>query len=69
MVGIRPRHPAPLTPPPQSSLVLAVGALLTFDATRATANVQNGRTFLRWMPVVFAASVVLMSLPILAAKA
>ncbi len=45
-------------------LVLGVGALLTFGATRATANVQRGRTFLRWMVVVFVTYLALITLPV-----
>ena len=46
-------------------LVLAAGAALTFGATRATASVQNGKRFVRWMLTVFAAYLVLLTLPIL----
>ena len=46
-------------------LVLATGAALTFGATRATASVQNGKRFVRWMLTVFAAYLVLLTLPIL----
>lgn len=35
-----------------------------FGATRATATVEEGRTFIRWMVVVFAAFLVLASLPV-----
>lgn len=45
-------------------LAVAIGALLTFGATRATANVLNGRAFLRWMVVVFVTYVALMTLPV-----
>lgn len=45
-------------------LALVVGALLTFSATRATACVQRGGAFLRWMLVVFAAYLVLITLPV-----
>ena len=45
--------------------VLATGSALTFAATRATANVKRGALFLRWMVVVFAAYLALISLPIL----
>ena len=47
-------------------LVLGVGVLLTFGATRATASVREGRTFLRWMVVVFVTYLVLISLPVVA---
>lgn len=45
-------------------LALAVGSLLTFGATRATASVHQGRTFLRWMVVVFATYLALITLPV-----
>lgn len=45
-------------------LALAVGALLTYGATRATANVLNGRLFLRWMLVVFVTYLALITLPV-----
>ena len=45
--------------------VLAIGSALTFAATRATANVKRGALFLRWMMVVFAAYLALISLPML----
>lgn len=48
-------------------LALVVGGLLTFGATRATANVQNGKTFLRWMMVVFATYLALITLPVVLA--
>jgi hypothetical protein len=44
---------------------LVVGSALTFAATRATNSVREGRTFLRWMIVVFATYLVLISLPVL----
>lgn len=46
-------------------LALGIGGSLTFAATRATASVTQGRTFLRWMLAVFAAYVALISLPVL----
>lgn len=48
-------------------LVLVLGALLTFGATRATASVQDGKLFLRWMLVVFVMYLVMISLPVLVA--
>jgi hypothetical protein len=45
-------------------LVLGIGFLLTFGATRATASVQHGRTFLRWMVVVFVTYLALIILPV-----
>lgn len=51
------------------SLVLTLGVLLTFGATRATASVRSGQVFLRWMLVVFVAYLLMISLPVIAAKA
>jgi threonine/homoserine/homoserine lactone efflux protein len=48
-------------------VVLALGALLTFGATRATASVREGPAFLRWMLVVFATYLALMALPVVVA--
>lgn len=45
-------------------LALLVGGLLTFGATRATANVQKGGIFLRWMLVVFVTYLALITLPV-----
>jgi len=45
-------------------LAVAVGGLLTFGATRATANVLNGKLFLRWMVVVFVTYLALIMLPV-----
>lgn len=56
-----------MSPPFAVLLALATGALLTFGATRATANVQKGRLFLRWMLVVFGAYLALITLPVLLA--
>jgi hypothetical protein len=50
-------------------LVLALGALLTFAATRATASVDEGRAFLRWMLMVFATYLALITLPLIMARA
>ncbi|MEQ9568610.1 MAG: hypothetical protein RLN75_00340 [Longimicrobiales bacterium] len=46
--------------------VLAVGALLIFGASRATVAVTEGPAFVRWMVVVFAAFLILASIPLLA---
>ena len=46
-------------------LVLGIGFLLTYGATRATASVQHGPAFLRWMVVVFVTYLALISLPVL----
>ncbi|MGD8321035.1 MAG: hypothetical protein PVJ02_11280 [Gemmatimonadota bacterium] len=48
-------------------LVLAIGALLTFGASRATANVSRGTVFLRWMVVVFVTYLALIALPVVVA--
>lgn len=48
------------------ALVLTIGALLTFAATRATASVKEGPLFLRWMLVVFVTYLALISLPVVA---
>lgn len=45
-------------------LALVIGALLTYGATRATANVLNGKLFLRWMIVVFITYLALITLPV-----
>jgi Mn2+/Fe2+ NRAMP family transporter len=45
-------------------LAVAIGASLTFGATRATANVHRGKTFLRWMVVVFVTYLALITLPV-----
>lgn len=45
-------------------LAVAVGALLTYGATRATANVLNGKLFLRWMVVVFGTYLALITRPV-----
>lgn len=45
-------------------LAVAVGGLLTFGATRATANVLNGKVFLRWMVLVFVTYLALITLPV-----
>ncbi len=46
--------------------VVAVGIVLIFGASRATVSVNEGRTFVRWMLVVFAAFLLLASIPVLA---
>jgi hypothetical protein len=48
-------------------LAFAVGASLTFGATRATASVHQGKIFLRWMMVVFATYAALIALPVVLA--
>lgn len=46
--------------------VVAAGIVLVFGASRATVSVNEGRTFVRWMLVVFAAFLLLASIPVLA---
>ena len=48
-------------------LVLILGTALTLASSRATTSVRDGRTFLRWMMVVFAAYLALIALPVVAA--
>jgi hypothetical protein len=45
---------------------MVAGGGLIFFATRATATVGEGTTFVKWMLAVFAAFVVLASIPLLA---
>ena len=45
-------------------LTVVIGALLTWGATRATANVLNGKVFLRWMVLVFITYLALITLPV-----
>ena len=56
-----------MTTPVAVLLALVVGSLLTYGATRATASVHQGRTFLRWMVVVFATYLALITLPVVIA--
>ena len=55
-----------MSAPVAAILALAVGTLLTYSATRATASVKNGKTFVNWMVTVFVAYLLLIGLPILA---
>lgn len=48
-------------------LVVVLGVGLTVAATRATASVQEGRTFIKWMVVVFVTFLALITLPVLVA--
>lgn len=54
---------------PALILVLTLGGFLTFSATRATASVERGGVFLRWMLVVFAMYLALITLPLIMARA
>ena len=46
-------------------IVLALGGTLVYSASRATAHVEEGGRFVRWMLVVFACFLILASLPII----
>lgn len=48
-------------------VVVLLGVGLTVAATRATASVEDGRAFLRWMVVVFVTFLALISLPVVVA--
>ena len=48
-------------------LVVALGISLIYAATRATATVEEGRVFIRWMLVVFVCFLLLASLPVVIA--
>jgi hypothetical protein len=56
-----------VTVPAAVALVVALGVALIFGATRATATVDQGRAFIRWMLVVFICFVLLASLPVVIA--
>lgn len=49
------------------ALVVGLGLALIYAATRATATVEDGRTFIRWMLVVFLCFLLLASLPVVIA--
>ncbi len=53
-----------MSPTVATIVVLLLGAALTFGAIRATSSVQRGRTFLRWMLLVFVAYLAMISLPV-----
>lgn len=71
MLGYPPTAPSrridTVTVPVAVALVLALGAALVFSATRATASVDQGRSFIRWMLLVFVCFVLLASLPVVIA--
>jgi hypothetical protein len=46
------------------ALSVVLGATLWLAATRATATVENGRVFVRWMVLAFVAFVGLVALPL-----
>jgi hypothetical protein len=47
------------------AVIVALGVALLVASNRATANVQRGRIFVRWMLVAFLAYIGLAALPIL----
>lgn len=49
------------------ALVLVLGISLIYAATRATATVEDGHVFIRWMLVVFFCFLLLASLPVVIA--
>lgn len=61
------RRTGTVTVPAAVALVVALGVALIFGATRATATVDQGRAFIRWMLVVFICFVLLASLPVVIA--
>ena len=63
----RPHPRSPLTVPIAIALVLVLGGTLIFSATRATASVEDGTRFIKWMLVVFACFLILAALPIVIA--
>lgn len=56
-----------LTIPAAVALAVTLGVTLVFAATRATASVEDGTAFVRWMLVVFLAFLLLAALPIVLA--
>jgi len=48
-------------------MVVLLGVGLTLAATRATASVEEGPVFVRWMVVVFVTFLALISLPVVVA--
>jgi hypothetical protein len=45
---------------------MVFGVLLVWGSSRATVSVNEGRVFVKWMVVVFAAFLMLAAIPILA---
>lgn len=60
-------HRETVTVPLAVSLVVALGVALSYAATRATATVEEGHVFIRWMLVVFVCFLLLASLPVVIA--
>lgn len=54
-----------MTPLVWVGLVVLVGIALITGASRATVSVSEGRVFVKWMMVVFAAFLALAAIPIL----
>ena len=47
-------------------VAIVFGVLLIWGASKATVSVNDGRVFVKWMVVVFAAFLMLAAIPILA---
>lgn len=62
-----PDSPLIVTIPLAVAIVVGLGVALIFAATRATATVEDGPRFIRWMLVVFVCFVLLASLPVVLA--
>ena len=56
-----------VTIPIAIALVVGLGVFLIFAAVRATASVEDGPAFVRWMVAVFICFLVLASLPVVIA--
>jgi hypothetical protein len=56
-----------VTIPLAVTLVFVLGAALIYAATRATASVNQGKVFIRWMLVVFLCFALLAALPVVIA--
>ena len=55
-----------MSPAAWVGVAIAVGILLIWGASKATVSVNDGRAFVKWMVVVFAAFLMLAAIPILA---
>lgn len=56
-----------MTLPIAVAIVFGLGVSLVYAATRATATVEQGRPFIRWMLAVFLCFLALASLPVIVA--
>lgn len=56
-----------MTIPVAVAIVVGLGLALIYAATRATATVDQGPVFLRWMLMVFVCFIVLAALPVVIA--